>query len=73
MPMLTDRALRNLKPGDMPLSDSQVPGLMIRPNANGGKWALRLRRCATPERVRWQCAARSMVAMTPSRSAYASR
>ncbi|WP_052409834.1 tyrosine-type recombinase/integrase [Paraburkholderia oxyphila] len=41
MPMLTDRALRNLKPDDGPLTDSQVPGLMIRPNANGGKWALR--------------------------------
>ena len=40
-PMLTDRALRNLKPDDGPLTDSQVPGLMIRPNANGGKWALR--------------------------------
>lgn len=41
MPMLTDRALRNLKPDDGPLTDSQVPGLMIRPNADGGKWALR--------------------------------
>lgn len=24
---------------DAPLTDSQLPGLMIHPNANGGKWA----------------------------------
>ncbi len=41
MPTLTDRALRYLKPDDAPRTDSQVPGLIIRPNGNGGKWALR--------------------------------
>ncbi|WP_408600225.1 Arm DNA-binding domain-containing protein [Paraburkholderia heleia] len=39
-----------MKPDDGPLTDSQVPGLMIRPNANGGKWALRYVSPATRKR-----------------------
>lgn len=50
MSMLADRALSNLKPDNGPLSDSQVHGLMIRPNGNGGKWALRYVSSATRKR-----------------------
>ena len=41
MPKLTDRALRNVKPEDRPMTDDIVTGLIFTPTRTGGKWSLR--------------------------------
>ncbi|WP_395064820.1 hypothetical protein [Paraburkholderia silvatlantica] len=53
----------NLKPDDGPLTDSQVPGLMIRPNASGGKWALRYVAQRRASAVKWDWARVRALAM----------
>ncbi|MBN3848720.1 tyrosine-type recombinase/integrase [Paraburkholderia sp. Ac-20342] len=48
--MLTDRQARSLQPGDKPVSDGKVTGLMLFPTQRGSKWTLRFTSPVTGKR-----------------------